>query len=74
MWTLFFTPDVVVDWPSAARCDRARYARFFHGMLERGVVLAPSQFEANFVSAAHTMDDIAETIAAAAGALEACRG
>jgi glutamate-1-semialdehyde 2,1-aminomutase len=73
MWTLFFTREPVHDWPSAARSNRALYGRFFHSMLERGVMLAPSQFEANFVSAAHTLDDIAETVAAAAAALETCR-
>jgi glutamate-1-semialdehyde 2,1-aminomutase len=70
MWTLFFTPGEVRDWPSAALCDRQRYARFFHGMLDRGIVLAPSQFEANFISAAHDPADIAGTIEAAAAALE----
>ncbi|MFB3853874.1 MAG: glutamate-1-semialdehyde 2,1-aminomutase [Vicinamibacterales bacterium] len=73
MWTPFFTKAPVTDWASAAACDRARYARFFHAMLDRGVVLAPSQFEANFISAAHTMDDIDRTIAAAAAAFEAAR-
>ena len=73
MWTLFFTPDPVVDWTTAARADRARYGRFFHGMLRRGVSLAPSQFEANFISAAHTAADIARTVDAVAGALEDSR-
>jgi glutamate-1-semialdehyde 2,1-aminomutase len=70
MWTLFFTPDRVDDWTGAARADVARFARFFQAMLARGVVLAPSQFEANFISAAHTPGDIETTIAAAAAALE----
>jgi glutamate-1-semialdehyde 2,1-aminomutase len=69
MWTLFFTDRAVTDWPSASRADRARYGRFFHAMLARGIALAPSQFEANFISAAHTPEDIAETVAAIADAL-----
>ena len=70
MWTLFFTRDRVDDWTGAARADIARYARFFQAMLGRGIVLAPSQFEANFISAAHTQGDIETTIAAATAALE----
>ena len=70
MWTLFFTRDRVDDWTGAARADVARYARFFQAMLGRGIVLAPSQFEANFISAAHTQGDIETTIAAATAALE----
>ena len=71
MWTLFFTDRAVTDWPSAARADRARYGRFFHEMLARGIALAPSQFEANFISGAHTPEDIAQTVAAIADALVA---
>jgi glutamate-1-semialdehyde 2,1-aminomutase len=74
MWTLFFTRQPVKDWPSAATSDRARYGRFFHAMLDRGIVLAPSQFEANFISAAHTPSDIAATVQAAAAALEIACG
>jgi glutamate-1-semialdehyde 2,1-aminomutase len=70
MWTLFFTADEVTDWPSAARCDTARFARFFNAMLERGVYLAPAQFEANFLSAAHTRADVEKTVAACAASLE----
>jgi glutamate-1-semialdehyde 2,1-aminomutase len=66
MWTLFFTDRAVTDWPSASHADRARYGRFFHAMLARGIALAPSQFEANFISAAHTPEDIAQTVAAIA--------
>jgi glutamate-1-semialdehyde 2,1-aminomutase len=69
MFTFFFTPGTVTDWDSAKVCDTARFGRFFRGMLERGVYLAPSQFEAAFVSAAHTDEDIARTIAAAAEAI-----
>jgi glutamate-1-semialdehyde 2,1-aminomutase len=69
MLTGFFTEGRVTDWTSAARADRARYAAFFHAMLARGVYLAPSQFEAAFLSAAHTAADVAETVVAAQGAL-----
>jgi glutamate-1-semialdehyde 2,1-aminomutase len=73
MWTLFFTPAPVTDWAGAAAADRPRYGRFFHAMLSRGIALAPSQFEANFISAAHTADDIAATVEAVAASLEASR-
>jgi len=65
MFTFFFTPEPVTDWESAKRADTGRFRKFFHWMLERGVYLAPSQFEAGFVSAAHTEEDIARTVAAA---------
>lgn len=65
MFTFFFTPDPVTDWASAKKCDTARFAKFFHFLLERGVYIAPSQFEAGFVSAAHTEDDIRRTTDAA---------
>ncbi|HLJ48517.1 MAG TPA: glutamate-1-semialdehyde 2,1-aminomutase [Bryobacteraceae bacterium] len=65
MFTFFFTPEPVTDWDSAKRSDTARFGRFFHHMLERGVYLAPSQFEAGFVSAAHSEEDIARTVTAA---------
>jgi glutamate-1-semialdehyde 2,1-aminomutase len=65
MFTFFFTPDPVTDWDSAKRSDTACFGRFFHFMLERGVYLAPSQFEAGFVSAAHSEDDIRRTVEAA---------
>ena len=65
MWTSFFTAEPVIDWNSANKCDRETYGRFFHAMLETGVYLAPSQFEAAFVSLAHTDEVIEETIDAA---------
>jgi glutamate-1-semialdehyde 2,1-aminomutase len=71
MATIFFTPDVVRDFAAAKRSDTKRYARFFREMLDRGVFLAPSQFEAAFVSAAHSDEDIDRTIAAAANSLRA---
>jgi len=68
--TIFFTPQTVNNYSDAKRSDTKRYARFFREMLERGVFLAPSQFEAAFVSAAHTDADIDRTIAAAADSLK----
>jgi glutamate-1-semialdehyde 2,1-aminomutase len=65
MFTFFFTPGPVTDWDSAKNCDTARFGKFFHFLLERGVYIAPSQFEAGFVSAAHTEDDIRHTVEAA---------
>lgn len=69
MWTLFFAPATVVNWRSADAASCERYGLFFHAMLERGVHLAPSALEANFISAAHTAADIDRTVSAAAGAL-----
>ena len=65
MWTSFFTDEPVTNWNSANKSDRQLYGRFFHAMLDEGVYLAPSQFEAAFVSAAHTDLIIDETIEAA---------
>jgi glutamate-1-semialdehyde 2,1-aminomutase len=65
MFTWFFTEGPVTDWTSAAKCDTKAFARFFHAMLDRGVYLPPSQFEAAFLSTAHTEKDIHHTIAAA---------
>jgi glutamate-1-semialdehyde 2,1-aminomutase len=71
MWTLFFTRDPVVDLDSAKLADTAAYARFFHAMLERGIYLPPSQFEAAFISLAHSKADVEQTIAAARESLDA---
>ncbi|MDQ6932244.1 MAG: glutamate-1-semialdehyde 2,1-aminomutase [Candidatus Eremiobacteraeota bacterium] len=65
MLCTFFTGDTVVDLETALRSDVNLYAKFFHGMLDRGVYLAPSQFEAAFVSTAHTQADVDHTVAAA---------
>jgi glutamate-1-semialdehyde 2,1-aminomutase len=65
MWTTFFTEGPVIDWQTASSCDRQLYGRFFHAMLDQGIYLAPSQFEAAFVSAAHTEEIIGRTIEAA---------
>ena len=69
MFAFFFTPDPVTDLESARRSDRALFASYFAAMLERGIYLAPSPFEANFVSAAHTEADVDRTIAAADASL-----
>ncbi len=66
MFTFFFTDQLVTNWETASKSNREAFGRFFHHMLERGVYLAPSQFEAGFVSAAHTEADIRATKAAAA--------
>jgi glutamate-1-semialdehyde 2,1-aminomutase len=73
MWGFFLADAPVVDYESAKRSDTARYARLFHAMLERGVYLAPSQFEAAFLSTAHSDELIERTIAAAGQALKAAR-
>ena len=65
MFGLFFTDETVESYAQATTADVAAFNRFFHGMLERGVYLAPSAFEAGFVSSAHSDDVIAETIATA---------
>jgi glutamate-1-semialdehyde 2,1-aminomutase len=68
--TIFFAANPVTNYAQARTSDTKRYARFFREMLQRGIFLAPSQFEAAFVSAAHTEADIDQTIAAAADTLK----
>ena len=65
MITVFFGVEQVRDYTSAVSCDTAMFARYFHGMLERGMYLPPSQFEAVFVSLAHGEAEIDETVFAA---------
>jgi len=65
MWTMFFTDREVFDYDSAKTSDTARFGKFFHGLLDRGVYLPPSQFEAAFVSAAHDDAAIDHTLEAA---------
>ena len=69
MFTFFFTEHQVTDWDSAATCDTAKFGRFHSAMMDAGVWLPPSQFEAAFLSTAHTNGDIDDTIAAAREAL-----
>jgi glutamate-1-semialdehyde 2,1-aminomutase len=70
-FTLFFTPEPVVDFASAKRADSARYGRFFHAMLDRGVYLPPAQLEAGFLSLAHGEADVDAFVSAAGEALRA---
>ncbi len=71
MFGFFFTAELPQNYGVVMGTDKERFNRFFHGMLERGVYLAPALYEAGFVSAAHAADDIAATVAAAAAALAA---
>jgi glutamate-1-semialdehyde 2,1-aminomutase len=68
--TPFFTDRPVRDYASAVSADTERYARFFRGLIVRGVYPPPSQFEAWFLSAAHSVKDVDRTIAAARGAMK----
>ena len=70
MWTSFFTDEPVTNWQTANRSTREQYGAFFHAMLDEGVYLAPSQFEAAFVSLAHTDEIIDKTIDAATKAFQ----
>jgi glutamate-1-semialdehyde 2,1-aminomutase len=65
MFTWFFTEGPVTDWDSAAKCDTEAFGRFFRAMLEGGIYLPPSQFEAAFMGAAHSERDVQQTVAAA---------
>jgi glutamate-1-semialdehyde 2,1-aminomutase len=71
LMTLFFTAEPVYDYATARKADAQRYARFFHALLDRGVYLPPSQYEAMFVSAAHTDADVETTLAMIDEALSA---
>jgi glutamate-1-semialdehyde 2,1-aminomutase len=70
MMTAFFTTGPVMDWNTVKQSDTKRYGQFFHQMLEQGIYLAPSQFEAAFLSTAHTSADIDKTIRAAYAAFK----
>jgi glutamate-1-semialdehyde 2,1-aminomutase len=74
MVTVFFCPGPVTDFASARTSDTARFGRFFHGMLERGVALPPAQFEAAFASLAHGSEEIEATLKAAAEAFAEVAG
>lgn len=65
MFSLFFTENPVTDWPSAKTSDTKRFARYFQSMLNQGIYLAPSQFEAGFMSTVHSSEQIPKTIDAA---------
>jgi glutamate-1-semialdehyde 2,1-aminomutase len=66
MFCGYFTDRPVHHLADALHSDRARFAKFFHGMLDEGIYFAPSQFEAGFLSTAHTAEDIDRTVRAAA--------
>ena len=68
MFGFYFSPQTPDSYASVMACDKERFNRFFHAMLDAGIYLAPSAFEAGFVSAAHAPDDIANTIRAAEAA------
>jgi len=70
MFCGYFTAGPVHNLADAMHCDRARFGKFFHAMLDAGVYLAPSQFEAGFISTAHSEADIEATVRAAADALK----
>jgi glutamate-1-semialdehyde 2,1-aminomutase len=70
MWTSFFTNKPVTNWTTADKSNRNLYGRFFHAMLDEGVYLAPSQFEAGFISLAHTDELLDRTVEAARKALK----
>jgi glutamate-1-semialdehyde 2,1-aminomutase len=74
MFGLFFTAEKVETYTQATACDVPAFNRFFHAMLERGVYLAPSAFEAGFMSSAHSEQDIADTLQAAREAFRAKKG
>ncbi|HEY5341564.1 MAG TPA: hypothetical protein VIK27_11095, partial [Candidatus Aquilonibacter sp.] len=73
MFGFFFTNEEVFDLMGAMKSDTALYAKYFHAMLDRGVYLAPSQFEAGFVSSAHSTRDVERTLAAADASLAEIR-
>ena len=73
MFGLYFAAAVPETYDTVMACDKVRFNRFFHAMLDAGVYFAPSAFEAGFVSAAHTAEDIAATIERAAAALSLAR-
>jgi glutamate-1-semialdehyde 2,1-aminomutase len=70
MFCAYFTDKPVRNLDEAMKSDREKFARYFHGMLAEGVYFAPSQFEAGFISTAHSAEDIARTVASAAKVLK----
>jgi len=66
MFGFFLLPELPQNYAQVMKSDSPRFNRLFHGLLDRGVYIAPALYEAGFVSAAHTRDDIAQTVQAAA--------
>jgi len=73
MFCGYFIGEPVYNLADAMKSDRERFKKFFHGMLEAGIYFAPSQFEAGFISLAHTAEDIDKTVRAAAGVMRTLR-
>jgi glutamate-1-semialdehyde 2,1-aminomutase len=74
MFGLYFRATPPQTFAEVMQCDRDRFNRFFHQMLERGIAIAPSAFEAGFVSAAHGQDELDQTFAAAGEAFSRAEG
>jgi len=74
MFTWFFNPGPVTDWDSASKSNTEAFGKFFRSMLDSGIYLPPSQYEAAFLSAAHSEEDVQKTVAAAKEAFTAARG
>ena len=74
MFTWFFRQGPVTDWDSASKSNTEAFGKFFRSMLDSGVYLPPSQYEAAFLGATHTEDDVQRTVAAAKQAFGAMRG
>lgn len=74
MFTWFFAAGPVTDWDSASKSNTEAFGKFFRSMLDSGVYLPPSQYEAAFLGATHTEEDVQQTIAAAKQAFGAARG
>ncbi len=74
MFTWFFNPGPVTDWDSASKSNTEAFGKFFRSMLDSGIYLPPSQYEAAFLGAAHSEEDVQKTIAAAKEAVAAVRG
>jgi glutamate-1-semialdehyde 2,1-aminomutase len=72
MFGMYFSENVPASYDAVMKCDREKFNRFFHVMMNQGINLAPSAFEAGFVSSAHSENDIQQTIAASKEAFKAC--
>jgi glutamate-1-semialdehyde 2,1-aminomutase len=73
MFTWFFNPGPVTSWDTASKSDTEAFGRFFRSMLEHGIYLPPSQYEAAFLGATHSEEDVQKTVAAAKQAFKAAR-
>jgi glutamate-1-semialdehyde 2,1-aminomutase len=72
MFCTYFTETYVIDYKTAKTSDTSKFSKFFSGMLKKGINLAPSQFEAGFISLAHTEKDVEKTVRAAYEAFKEC--